>query len=140
MRQTLIAVAFAVAAALASLTAAAPARALDSVAGPLKLETVAQGLDMPWSLAFLPDGSLLVTELGGRLLHVKASEVSHLCIANSLHGSGDVIFEIGNLFERFVRRKQLGWHGNSLMIRIILYTYTSRVYTSIICATPFCRN
>lgn len=24
--------------------------------------------------------------LGGRLLHVKASEVSHLCIANSLHG------------------------------------------------------
>lgn len=71
MRQTLIAVASAVAAAMMPLTAATPAGALDSAAGPLKVETVAQGLDMPWSLAFLPDGSLLVTELDGRLLHLK---------------------------------------------------------------------
>jgi glucose/arabinose dehydrogenase len=36
-------------------------------AEPLKLITVASGLVHPWSLAFLPDGSMLVTERPGRM-------------------------------------------------------------------------
>ncbi|PZO11992.1 MAG: glucose dehydrogenase, partial [Burkholderiales bacterium] len=32
-----------------------------------RVETVASGLDHPWSLAFLPDGRMLVTERPGRL-------------------------------------------------------------------------
>lgn len=32
-----------------------------------QIETVAQGLEHPWSLAFLPDGRMLVTERSGRL-------------------------------------------------------------------------
>jgi aldose sugar dehydrogenase len=35
--------------------------------GNLKVETVARGLDHPWSLAFLPDGRMLVTERPGRM-------------------------------------------------------------------------
>ena len=35
-----------------------------------RVETVAKGLDRPWSLAFLPDGRLLVTEMSGKLLAV----------------------------------------------------------------------
>ena len=38
-----------------------------SSAGNLAVETVAGGLAHPWSLAFLPDGRMLVTERPGRM-------------------------------------------------------------------------
>jgi glucose/arabinose dehydrogenase len=47
------------------LTFAAPAEAEPQV------ETLVEGLDHPWSLAFLPDGSMLVTERGGTLRIVR---------------------------------------------------------------------
>lgn len=37
-----------------------------------EVQTVAEGLDHPWSLAFLPDGNMLVTERTGQLLLVGA--------------------------------------------------------------------
>lgn len=52
--------------------AAAQARTIDSSAGPLRVETVAEGLEHPWGLEFLPDGRMLVTERPGRLRLVTA--------------------------------------------------------------------
>jgi len=56
----------AVAAAL-TLLSAMPAWSTD-----YKLETVAEGLNYPWSVAFLPNGEFLLTERGGQLIRLSA--------------------------------------------------------------------
>jgi len=52
------------------------ARADEAVAstehGPIRLVTVAEGLEHPWGMSFLPDGRVLVTEKSGRLRIVTA--------------------------------------------------------------------
>ncbi|KRB01572.1 hypothetical protein ASD83_00195 [Devosia sp. Root685] len=56
------------------LAAAVPgmAQTVDSSAGPLHATVLAEGLDHPWALAFLPDGRFLVTERSGKLLLVES--------------------------------------------------------------------
>lgn len=45
----------------------------------LRLERVATGLENPWAMAQLPDGSFLVSERPGRLAHIsEAGEITHL--------------------------------------------------------------
>jgi glucose/arabinose dehydrogenase len=39
------------------------------------VETVAEGLEFPWSLAFLPDGAMLVTEKAGRLRLIRNGQL-----------------------------------------------------------------
>ena len=34
-----------------------------------KIETVVEGIDVPWGMAFLPDGSMLISEQKGELIH-----------------------------------------------------------------------
>lgn len=51
---------------------AAPANAA-APASAMKAETIASGLEHPWSVALLPDGGFLVTERPGRLRHVEAN-------------------------------------------------------------------
>jgi glucose/arabinose dehydrogenase len=61
---------------LLSLCAPADAQVIRSSAGDLAITTVASGLDHPWSLAFLPDGRMLVTERPGRMRIVADGKLS----------------------------------------------------------------
>lgn len=58
------------AALLLMLGAAATAREI-----PLRIETMASGLNHPWSLAFLPDGSVLATERNGKLKRIAGGKL-----------------------------------------------------------------
>ncbi|WP_321390954.1 PQQ-dependent sugar dehydrogenase [Emcibacter sp.] len=44
--------------------------------GAIEVEVIASGLEFPWAIAFLPDGSALVTEKPGTLRHVNGHKVS----------------------------------------------------------------
>jgi glucose/arabinose dehydrogenase len=52
---------------LPALTASAGTTVVDTKAHRVRIVTVADGLEHPWGLAFLPDGRMLVTEREGRL-------------------------------------------------------------------------
>ena len=52
---------------LLTIVAPADAQVFSSSAGDIKVETVARGLEYPWSLAFLPNNRMLITERPGRM-------------------------------------------------------------------------
>jgi glucose/arabinose dehydrogenase len=52
---------------MANAAPAAQTNAPEGAKTAIKLETVAQGLENPWALEFLPDGRMLVTEKAGQL-------------------------------------------------------------------------
>ena len=90
---------------LSGRTALAEPQIFASSAGDLKIETVAGGLVHPWSLAFLPDGRMLVTERPGRMRTVtRAGQLSPPLAgvpgvyAQSQAGLMDVM--LGNDFEK----------------------------------------
>jgi aldose sugar dehydrogenase len=62
-----------------------------------KVTEIAKGLDHPWSMAFLPDGSMLVTERVGRLRLIKGGSLLAQAIAGvpAVHtGSQAGLFDI----------------------------------------------
>ncbi len=63
---------------------------ISSVAAAPKVETVAEGLEHPWGMAFLDDGSMLVTERPGRLRHVGRDGV----VSDPLSGVPEVVAEM----------------------------------------------
>jgi aldose sugar dehydrogenase len=58
---------------------------VDTEEGQVRVVTVAQGLAVPWSLAFLPDGDILVTEREGRLRIIRHGVLDPQPIAGVPH-------------------------------------------------------
>ena len=59
--------------ATATATAASTASVSSTSANGMKVDTIASGLEHPWSVALLPEGGFLVTERPGRLRHIEAN-------------------------------------------------------------------
>jgi len=81
--------------ALIAVLASTPADSADHVsvvppaAAPFTVETVAGGLEYVWGIAFLPDGSMLVTEKPGRLRRVTAEGT----VSAPIRGVPRVVYE-----------------------------------------------
>ena len=75
---------------LASLALAGPslALALETSAGPVRMDAVVTGLDEPWAIAFLPDGRPLITERDGRLLLVTEGQASPISGLPDVYAEG----------------------------------------------------
>lgn len=75
---------------LCSTTLVSPALAqtYETEAGTVGLDPVVEGLQFPWGLVFLPDGSMLVTERPGNLRHVSADGT----ISDPIAGVPEVVF------------------------------------------------
>lgn len=62
----------------------------------LRIETLAEGLVNPWSIAFLPDGSILVTERAGRVRVIRDDRL----VAEPVAGAPEVLaWNQGGLFD-----------------------------------------
>lgn len=65
----------------------------------IRLELVAEGLDIPWGMAFLPGGEMLVTDRNGKFYRVKANKTLHVIsgvpevLARGQGGLMDVILD-----------------------------------------------
>lgn len=101
-----------------------PSLALESRAGKLKVQEMADGLDTPWAFAFLPSGSVLITERDGRLLRLSQGAVQEVPGVGEVATDGqggllDVIVprdfaESREVYFTFAKRQQGGGAGTAV--------------------------
>jgi aldose sugar dehydrogenase len=135
---------------MATLAAPAVTRAqLDSMrsnAGNYRLTTIARGLDQPWSMAFLPDGTVLITERSGRLrrlvqgsLEAKPVEGTPAVYASGQGGLLDVVLHPGFATNQVVYLSQSAQVDGGALTRVVRARYVGgslREVTPIFDALP----
>ncbi len=87
---------------------------LDTLEGPIRVVPLVGGLELPWSLAFLPNGDMLVTEKVGRLRLVRNGQL----VAEPVAGTPEVLARgQGGLLE-------VALHPDFSTNRVIYLTYS----------------
>lgn len=93
-----------------------------------KIDTVAKGLDVPWGIAFLPDGDLLVTERSGQLFRFGDGKLKAIIggvpevMAQGQGGLMDIILhpkykENGWIYISYSKKAPDGVGGNTAIFR-----------------------
>ncbi|WP_366183643.1 PQQ-dependent sugar dehydrogenase [Flavobacterium ovatum] len=90
-------------------------------------ETIADGILIPWGMVFLPDGSLLVTEKSGQLLHIKNKIKTEIKNVPSVYNRGqggllDIVLhpnyiQNGWIYITYASTEGDGEGGNTKLIR-----------------------
>ena len=113
-------------AAMPAFAAAKPAAIFPTETGPIRVETIAAGLDHPWGLAFLPDGAMLVTERSGALRIVEKGRLSPTPVGGTppvrTEGQGGLLdiaidpdfVRTGNVFLTFSEPRGEGTSGTAV--------------------------
>lgn len=103
----------------------AHAQSLETSQGQIRVETMATGLDEPWAVDILPDGSFLVTERAGRLLRFvdeKPVDV-HGLPAIEAHGQGGLLDitvarDFAQSRELFLTYASKSWRKNATTVAV----------------------
>ena len=93
-----------------------------------RIDTVAKGLDVPWGIAFLPDGDLLVTERSGQLFRFGGSKLKAIIsgvpevMAQGQGGLMDIVLhpkykENGWIYISYSKKAPDGVGGNTAIFR-----------------------
>lgn len=93
----------------------------------IEYETVVEGLEIPWGMTFLPDGSMIITEKSGEIIHFKDGEKQQLSGGPEVYNRGqggllDIILhpeyeENGWIYMTYSSTEGEGEGGNTAVMR-----------------------
>src|SRR5688500_13253098 len=97
-----------------------------------RVETVARGLQIPWALAFLPDGNIIFTERPGRVRIIEAGELRAAPVfevpdvePSSESGLMDV-----SLHPNFAQNKHVylayAYRGDGKQVKVVRYLFDGK--------------
>lgn len=114
----------------------APITGAATTTNPVSMEPtiIADNLDIPWDIAFLPDATLLVTERPGVLLHINPSDDSRIAIPVSVGARGEggllgVLIHPQFSENRYVYLYMSSGGVGQTTNRVVRYTYTENSLT-----------